>query len=160
MSKSLLKTLACCALSINIWSSNAWAHITIAPTHNANCQNALEVIPVKNLSAGDLSKLGPELNVAKGNYAMAFWPVDSEKRHEKANKTTIGFSVIQTRDIESQPVGLLILSDQSDAFDFVKDGHQIMISSRQESRCPIRAILSVTETGGVVLREMAFEKGR
>ncbi len=91
---------------------------------------------------------------------MSFWPFASEERPEKVGKTTIGVSLIQTRDIESPPVGLLILSDQSDAFDFVKDGHQIMISSRQESRCPIRAILSVTETGGAVLREMAFEKAR
>jgi hypothetical protein len=57
-------------------------------------------------------------------------------------------------------IGLLILSDQSGAFDFVKYGHQIMIGSREESRCPIRAILSVTETGGVVLRELVSEKSR
>jgi hypothetical protein len=160
MSKSLSKTFICCALSINIWSSNAWAHTTIAPTPNANCQNALEVIPVKNLSAGDLSKLGPELNVAKGNYAMTFWPVDTEVRSEKVGKTPIGFSLIQTRDMETPPIGLLIRSNQNDKLDFARDGHQILIASRQESRCPIRAILSVTETGGVVLREMAAEKGR
>jgi len=160
MSKSLSKTFIFYALSINIWSSNAWSQTTIASTPSANCQSALQVVPVQNLAFGDLSKLRPELNVAKGNYAMTFWPVASEERPEKANKTTIGFSLIQTRDIESQPVGLLILSDQSDAFDFVKDGHQILIGSRQESRCPIRAILSVTETGGAVLREMAAEKGR
>lgn len=158
MTQSRLKTFVCSAFSFIVWSSHAWSQ---TPTSlKQNCQNALELVPVENLPVDDLSKLGPELNVAKGNYAMTFWPIDSEKRHEKANKATIGFSLIQTRDIESQPVGLLILSDQSDAFDFVKDGHQIMISSRQESRCPIRAILSVTDTGGVVLREMAFEKAR
>jgi hypothetical protein len=158
MSKSLSKTFICCALSINIWSSNAWSQTTIASTPSANCQSALQVVPVQNLALGDLSNLGPKLNVARGNYAMSFWPFASEERPEKVGKTTIGVSLIQTRDIESPPVGLLILSDQSDAFDFVKDGDQILIGSRQEGRCPIRAILSVTETGGIVLREMAFEK--
>jgi hypothetical protein len=160
MSKSLLKTFIYCALSMSIWSSNAWSQTTITTTSNANCQNALEVLPIRNLPVGDLSKLGPELNLAKGNYAMTFWPVDSGTQPEKVAKTAIGFSLIQTRDMESQPIGLLILSDQSGAFDFVKDGHQIMIGSREESRCPIRAILSVTETGGVVLRELVSEKSR
>jgi hypothetical protein len=160
MSKLLLKTFACCALSINIWSSNAWSQTTIAPTPNANCQNALEVVPVKNLSAGDLANLGPELTVARGNYAMTFWHVEPDNGHGKLNKATIGFSLIQTRDIESQPVGLIILSNKSEPLDFVKDGHQIMIASRHESSCPIRAILSVTETGGIVLREMSVEKPR
>ena len=160
MSKSLLKTLACCALSINLLSSNGWSQTTIDPTPNATCPNALEVVPVKNLSAGDIANLGPQLTVARGNYAMTFWHVESDKRQGKLNKATIGFSLIQTRDIESQPVGLIILSNKSEPLDFVKDGHQIMIASRHESSCPIRAILSMTETGGIVLREMSVEKAR
>lgn len=160
MSKSLLRTCICCALSINIWSSNAWSRTTLTPTPGANCQNALQVVPIQNLALGDLSDLGPELNVARGNYAMTFWPLASDDRPEKVGKTTIGVSLIHTRDIESPPVGLLILSNKADALDFVKDGNQIMIGSRRDSSCPIRAILSVTETGAVVLREMAAEKGR
>ncbi len=89
---------------------------------------------------------------------MTFWPFETKDRAQKATKATIGVSLIQTRDIESPPVGLMILSTQSDDLDFVKDGNQILIGSGPQGSCPTRAILSVTETGGVVLRETGIEK--
>jgi hypothetical protein len=158
MPKSLTTSFIFCALATILSGSNAWSQTSPSQKLNSHCQITLEVIPAERLTFGDLSKLGKELTVAKGNYAMTFWPFETNNRAEKAGKTTIGVSLIQTRDIESPPVGLLILSTQSDDLDFVKDGSQILIGSAPESTCPTRAILSVTETGGVVLRETGIEK--
>ncbi|MFY7761462.1 hypothetical protein [Aquidulcibacter sp.] len=158
MSQARLKTFICSAFSLIAWSSHAWSQ---TPTSlKPNCPHALEAVPVEKLSVAEISKLGPELIVSKGNYTMTFWPVDPEERAEKLGKNPIGFSLIQTRDMDTPPIGLLIRSTQTDELGFVKDGHQIMIGSQSQSSCPIRAILSVTETGGVVLRELASEKAR
>lgn len=91
---------------------------------------------------------------------MVFWPFDPEDKPMKAGKTAVGFALIRTGDLGEQPVGLMILSTQSGDLDFVKDGNQILIGSGPQGSCPIRAIISVTETGGIVLRELAVEKGR
>lgn len=160
MSKSLTKTFICAALAIILSGSNAWSKTSTIQSANSSCQSKMEVVPVERVSLKELSKLGPELIVAKGNYAMTFWPLETKDQAEKAGKTTVGLSLIQTRDIESPPVGLMILSTQSDDLDFVKDGNQILIGSGPQGGCSTRAILSVTETGGVVLRELAVEKGR
>jgi hypothetical protein len=158
MSQARLKTFICSAFSLIVWSSHAWSQ---TPTSlKPNCPHALEAVPVEKLSVAEISKLGPELIVSKGNYTMTFWPVDPEERAEKLGKNPIGFSLIQTRDMDTPPIGLLIRSTQTDELGFVKDGHQIMIGSQSQSSCPIRAILSVTETGGVVLRELASGKAR
>jgi hypothetical protein len=158
MSKSLMTSFICCGLATILSGSNAWSQTSSSPRLNSPCQNTLEVIPAERLTFGDLSKLGQELTVAKGNFAMTFWPLEPNHRAEKAGKKTLGVSLIQTRDIERPPVGLKILSTQSDDLDFVKNGSRILIGSRSESTCPIRAILSVTETGGVVLKEMGIDK--
>lgn len=160
MSQSLTKTFICSSLALILSGSNAWSQTPATPSANPSCQRTLEVVPVERVSLKELSRLGPELSIAKGNYAMTFWPLEPKDKAEKAGKTTIGMSLIQTRDMESPPVGLMILSTQAADLDFVKDGNQILIGSSPQSGCPTRAILSVTETGGVVLRELAVEKGR
>jgi len=155
MTQARLKTFICSAFSLIVWSSHAWSQ---TPTSlKSNCPNALEAVPVEKLSVAEISKLGAELIVSKGNYTMTFWPLKPQDRAEKAGKVTIGVSLIQTRDLETPPVGLMILSTQSDDLDFVKDGNQILIGSGPQGGCPTRAILTVTETGGVVLRELAVE---
>lgn len=156
MTQSRFNIFLCSTFSLFAWNSSAWSQSP--QSLKPNCQNALEIVKAENLPVEELSKLGPELNVAKGNYAMTFWPIDSEVRSEKVGQTPIGFSLIQTRDLETPPIGLLIRSNQKDKLSFARDGHQILIASRQESSCPIRAIMSVTERGGVVLREMAVEQ--
>jgi hypothetical protein len=157
---SIARTFIGSALAISLSRSEAWSQTSTLPKLKSSCQSTLEVVPAERLSVGELSKLGQELTIAKGNYAMTFWPFEPKDRSEKTDWTTIGVSLIQTRDIESPPVGLMILSTPSDDLDFVKNGHQILIGGRQESNCPTRAILTVTETGGVVLRELAVEKTR
>jgi len=157
---SIARTFIGSELAISLSRSEAWSQTSTLPELKSSCQNTLEVVPAERLSVGELSKLGQELTIAKGNYAMTFWPLKPKNRSEKTDWTTIGVSLVQTRDIESPPVGLLIRSNQSNSLNFVKDGQQILIGGRQESNCPTRAILTVTETGGVVLRELAVKKPR
>ncbi|HCP64217.1 MAG TPA: hypothetical protein DIU09_06480, partial [Hyphomonadaceae bacterium] len=157
MSQSLTKTFICSTLALILSGSNAWSQTSATPSSKSSCQSTLEAVPVERISLKELSKLGPELIVAKGNYTMTFWPLEPQDRAKKAGKATIGVSLIQTRDLETPPVGLMILSTQSDELDFVKDGNQILIGSGPQGGCPTRATLAVTETGGVVLRELAVE---
>jgi hypothetical protein len=160
MQRSASKTFSCLLLLASLWASNAWSQAPLAPTKSSTCQSTLEAAPVGDISIKELASFGPAEIVSKGNYTMIFWPFDPEERPMTAGKTAVGFALIRTGDLGEQPVGLMILSTQSNDLDFVKDGNQILIGSGPQGGCPTRAILSVTETGGVVLRELAVEKGR
>ncbi len=157
MQRSASKTFSCLLLLASLWAANAWSKPPIAPTKSSTCQSRLEAAPVGDISIKDLSGFGPAEIVSKGTYTMIFWPFDPEERPIRAGKTAVGFALIRTGDLGEQPLGLMILSTQSGDLNFVKDGNQILIGSGPQGDCPTRAILSVTETGGVVLRELAVE---
>jgi hypothetical protein len=87
--------------------------IGTACSANESACVAPSIEPVQSLTTQQVGQLATHQVQTSGQHSAVLWSFDEEDRPRRGAKIALGFLLVSTGDIGSQPVGALIWTDRS-----------------------------------------------